>query len=100
MPVRLCGACTCGRVHSVSRVPVRAATCRLCVRTAFGAWLHTPSLRVSVLCQGHLNIWLDNADDSGREPAALLLLDEVTGRWVCPESRRLDGRAPVAAGLA
>lgn len=41
---------------------------------AVAIWHHEPSGKRSPLCQGHLDIWFDNADDSGREPVQVTML--------------------------
>ena len=40
--------------------------CMMCGRLAIARWYYDRSAFMGLLCEGHLNIWLDNADD---EPA-------------------------------
>lgn len=50
-------------------------TCNICHSRAFARWYYDRSGFVGGLCEGHLNIWLDNADDDpALEPSRLEFL--------------------------
>lgn len=49
--------------------------CSICGRPLFARWHCKPSGNIVLLCRGHLDMWLDNADNEpALEPAKLEIL--------------------------
>lgn len=49
--------------------------CDICGRAGFARWHHEHSGWITVMCKGHLDMWLDHADDEPvLEPARLEFL--------------------------
>lgn len=49
--------------------------CHICKKPGFAIWYYYANGFVGVLCQHHLDIWLDNADDDDSlEPSNVIFI--------------------------